>query len=183
MSDFPAELTGDFTVDNSHSSVGFVARHAMVTKVRGTFSDYTVNFSLDAENPENSSATVSIDTKSVTTGNDQRDDHLRNSDFFDIEHHPTIDFKSTAIKQTGDNSFDVTGNLEIKGISKELTIPFTYEGVVTDPWGNTRVGFEGRVEVNRTDWDLTWNSALEAGGVLVGEKVRLQFDLSAVKNA
>lgn len=183
MTSFPAELTGTFTADTSHTSIGFVARHAMVTKVRGKFEEYSVEFTLDAENPENSEATVSILVNSVNTSNDQRDDHLRNNDFFDLEKYPNITFKSTSIKHTGDNNFDVTGDLQIKDVTRELTIPFTYEGVVTDPWGNTRVGFEGAVDVQRKDWNITWNNPLDGGGVLVGEKVRLEFEISAVKNA
>ncbi|MFZ1362244.1 MAG: YceI family protein [Candidatus Nanopelagicales bacterium] len=183
MSSFPAELTGSYTVDDSHSSVGFVARHAMVTKVRGKFNEYSVNFTLDADNPENSSAKVEIQVASVDTGNEQRDGHLRTNEFFDLENYPTINFESTSIKQTGDDSFDVTGNLQIKDVTKEITIPFTFEGQVTDPWGNLRVGFEGGVDVNRKDWNIVWNNPLDGGGVLVGDKVRLEFDLSAVKNA
>lgn len=183
MSSFPAELTGTYTVDNSHSSVGFVARHAMVTKVRGNFGEYNVEFTLDADNPENSSANVTIQVESVNTGNEQRDGHLRNNDFFDLENYPTINFKSTSIKQTGDNSFDVTGDLQIKDVTKEITIPFSFEGQVTDPFGNLRVGFEGAVDVNRKDWNITWNNPLDGGGVLVSEKVRLEFELSAIKNA
>lgn len=182
MSSFPTELTGSYTVDDSHSSVGFVARHAMVTKVRGKFNEYSISFTLDADNPENSSAKVEIQVASVDTSNDQRDGHLRTNDFFDIENYPTINFTSTSIKQTGDDSFDVTGDLQIKDVTKEITIPLTFEGQVTDPWGNLRIGFEGAVDVNRKDWNITWNNPLDGGGVLVGDKVRLEFDLSAVKN-
>lgn len=180
---FPAELTGTYTADTGHSSLGFVARHAMVTKVRGKFDDFSVEFSLDAENPANSTATVNIEVKSVNTGNEQRDEHLRTNDFFDMPSFPNITFASTAINHTGDDSFDVTGDLTIKGITKEITIPFTFEGLVTDPWGNSRVGFEGSIDVQRKDWNITWNNPLAGGGVLVSEKVRLEFEISAVKNA
>jgi polyisoprenoid-binding protein YceI len=176
-------LTGDYVIDPTHSRIGFAAKHAMVTTVRGGFSDFTATVHLDAENPENSSATIEIQSASVDTGNADRDAHVRNADFFDVENHPTITFRSTSAKQVSDDEFELTGDLTIKGTTKPVTISFEKTGEATDPWGGSRVGFEGKTRVNRKDWDLTWNVALEAGGLLVSDKVTLEFDISAVKQA
>lgn len=176
-------ITGDFTLDPSHTRIGFQARHAMVTKVRGHFGDFEGAFHLDPANPENSSATVTIQAKSIDTGNADRDAHLRSNDFFAMEEFPEIRFVSTSAEPTGDSSFDLTGELTIRGVTRPVTIPFEYNGVQTDPWGNTRVGFEGTTEVNRKDWGVNWNAALDSGGVLVSDKVKLEFDVSATKTA
>jgi polyisoprenoid-binding protein YceI len=176
-------LTGDYTVDPAHSRIGFAAKHAMVTTVRGEFTDYTATAHLDAENPANSSARVEIKAASVTTRNDDRDAHVRNADFFDVDNHPTISFVSTSAKQHSDDEFELTGDLTIKGTTKPVTVTFEKTGQATDPWGGSRVGFEGKTKINRKDWDLSWNVALEAGGLLVSDKVTLEFDISAVKQA
>jgi polyisoprenoid-binding protein YceI len=178
-----AALTGDYTIDTSHSRAGFVARHAMVTKVRGSFNEWEGSAHIDGENPANSSVKVTIQAKSIDTRNSQRDDHLRSNDFFSMDEHPEITFVSTAVEPKGDNVFAVTGDLSIKGITKPVTIDFEYTGTATDPFGNVRVGFEGAVAINRKDWNVTWNAALEGGGVLVSEKVTLEIEVSAVKNA
>ncbi|MDO5502380.1 MAG: YceI family protein, partial [Actinomycetia bacterium] len=120
---------------------------------------------------------------SVDTRNEQRDEHLRSNDFFGSEEHPEITFVSTSVQETGKDSFDLTGDLTIKGITKSITIPFTFEGAATDPFGNVRAGFEGEVKVNRKDFGIEWNAALETGGVLVSEKVTLEFEVSAIKSA
>lgn len=178
-----AHLTGTYTIDGSHSRIGFVARHAMVTKVRGSFNEFEGSFTLDGENPENSSATVTIQTKSVDTRNADRDGHLRNNDFLSCDEFPTITFTSTGIKQTGEDTFDVTGDLTVKGITKSVTIPFEFGGSAKDPFGNDRVGFEGSTSINRSDFGVTFNAALETGGVLVSDKITLEFEISAIKNA
>jgi polyisoprenoid-binding protein YceI len=126
---------------------------------------------------------VTISAKSIDTRNAQRDEHLRSNDFFSMDEFPTITFTSTAVRQTGDAEFEVEGDLTIKGTTKSVTVPFTYEGSAQDPFGNTRVGFEGSVVVNRKDWGVNWNAGLEAGGVLVSDKITLEFELSAVKTA
>ncbi|MFF5212838.1 YceI family protein [Streptosporangium sp. NPDC000396] len=178
-----AKLTGTYTIDPAHTRIGFVARHAMVTKVRGAFNEFEGTAVLDGDNPANSTATVTIKAASIDTRNAQRDEHLRSNDFLAMESYPEITFVSTAVRQTGEADFELTGDLTIKGVTNTVTIPFTYEGVATDPFGNVRVGFEGTVTINRKDYGVTWNAALETGGVLVGEKIVLEFEVSAVKNA
>jgi len=176
-------ITGDYTIDAAHTRIGFQARHAMVTKVRGHFSDVEGTFHLDPARPENSSATVTIQAKSIDTGNADRDAHLRSNDFFAMDEYPEIKFVSTSAERVDDTSFKLTGDLSIRGVTRPVTIDFEYNGVETDPWGNTRVGFEGSTEVNRKDWGVNWNAALDSGGVLVSDKVKLEFDISATKNA
>jgi polyisoprenoid-binding protein YceI len=175
-------LSGDYTIDTAHSRIGFVARHAMVTKVRGQFADYTATAHIDTENPAASSVEVTINVASISTGSPDRDGHLRSADFFDAEKYPTITFRSTDVQRDG-QEWTVTGDLTIKDVTKPVTVVFEETGSAVDPFGNTRVGFEGSLTVNRKDWDLTWNAALETGGVLVSEKVTLEFDISAIKNA
>jgi len=176
-----AQLTGTYEIDPAHTRIGFVARHAMVTKVRGAFNEFTGTAHIDGDNPEKSQATVTIKAASIDTRNADRDGHLRSNDFLAMDEYPEITFKSTEIKQTGENEFDVTGDLTIRGVTKPVTVPFTYEGTAQDPFGNTRIGFEGSVVINRKDFGVTWNAALETGGVLVSEKVTLEFEVSAVK--
>lgn len=178
-----AQLTGAYTLDPAHTRIGFVARHAMVTKVRGAFNEFEGDARLDGTDPANSSVRVSIKAASIDTRNAQRDEHLRSNDFLDMETYPEITFVSTGVRQTGEASFDVTGDLTVKGVTNSVTIPFTYEGAATDPFGNVRVGFEGAVTINRKDYGVTWNAALETGGVLVSDKIVLEFEVSAIKNA
>jgi polyisoprenoid-binding protein YceI len=176
-------LTGDYTLDPAHTRVGFQARHAMVTKVRGQFKDFEGSFHLDPSNPQNSSATVTIQAKSIDTGNADRDAHLRSNDFFAMDEYPEIKFVSTSAERIDNTSFKLTGDLSIRGVTRPVSINFHYNGVEIDPWGNTRVGFEGSTEVNRKDWGVSWNAALDSGGVLVSDKVKLEFDVAATKNA
>lgn len=182
MSDAYAALSGDYTIDTAHSRVGFVARHAMVTKVRGSFDEFEGSIHIDGDNPENSSGKVTIQAKSINTRNSQRDDHLRSNDFLDMDNNPEIIFASTGIKQSGDAEFVVSGDLSIRGVSKPVEVAFEYTGTATDPFGNERVGLEGSVVINRKDWGVSWNAALEGGGVLVSEKVTLEIEVSAIKN-
>ncbi|MFI7063221.1 YceI family protein [Kribbella sp. NPDC050124] len=178
-----AALSGDYTIDTAHSRVGFVARHAMVTKVRGSFNEFEGALHLDGENPANSSGRVTIQAKSIDTRNSQRDDHLRSNDFLDMDNHAEISFVSTGIKQDDDANFTVTGDLTVRGVTKSVDIPFEYTGSATDPFGNQRVGLEGSVVINRKDFGVNWNAALETGGVLVSEKVTLEIEVSAIKNS
>jgi polyisoprenoid-binding protein YceI len=178
-----ATLTGNYTLDPSHTRIGFVARHAMVTKVRGAFNEFEGSAYLDGDNPANSTAKVTIKAASIDTRNAQRDEHLRSNDFLAMDQYPEITFVSTSVRQTGDASFDLTGDLTIKGATNPVTVPFTYEGSATDPFGNLRVGFEGSVTINRKDYGVTWNAALETGGVLVSDKIVLEFEVSAIKNS
>ena len=177
------ELTGTYALDPAHSRIGFVARHAMVTKVRGAFNEFEGTATLDGANPANSSARVTISTASIDTRNAQRDGHLRSNDFLAMDEYPQITFVSTGARQVDDSTFELTGDLTIKGVTNPITIPFSFEGAAKDPFGNLRVGFEGAVTINRKDYGITWNAALETGGVLVSDKVTLEFELSLVKNA
>jgi polyisoprenoid-binding protein YceI len=177
------ELTGTYTLDPAHSRIGFVARHAMVTKVRGAFNEFEGTATLDGANPASSSAQVTISTASIDTRNAQRDGHLRSNDFLAMDEYPQITFASTGARQVGESTFELTGDLTIKGVTNPITIPFSFEGAAKDPFGNLRVGFEGAVTINRKDYGITWNTALETGGVLVSDKVTLEFELSLVKNA
>jgi len=177
------ELTGTYTLDPAHTRIGFVARHAMVTKVRGAFNEFEGTATLDGANPANSRAQVTINAASIDTRNAQRDEHLRGNDFLAMRDYPQITFSSTGARQVDDTTFELTGDLTIKGVTNPITIPFTFEGAARDPFGNLRVGFEGSVTINRKDYGITWNAALETGGVLVSDKIVLEFEISAIKNA
>jgi polyisoprenoid-binding protein YceI len=174
-------LTGDYTIDVAHSRIGFIARHAMVTKVRGSFNDFEGWFHLDVDDPTKSSAKVIIKAKSIDTRNEQRDAHLRSNDFFAMDQYPEISFESTRVDRVDDTRFRLTGDLTIKDVTRPVTIDFEYMGAAIDPWGKVRIGFEGSTTVNRKDWGVNWNVALEAGGVLVSENVTLEFEIAAVK--
>ncbi len=177
------QLTGDYTLDPAHTRIGFVARHAMVTKVRGAFNEFTGTARLDGENPERSSVELVIKAESIDTRNADRDGHLRSNDFLKMDEFPEITFRSTGVQPTGDDTFDVTGDLTIKGVTRSVTVPFSYEGQATDPFGNSRIGLEGSTTVNRQDFGITWNAALETGGFLVSDKVVLEFEVSAIKQS
>ena len=183
MSTDYASLTGDYTFDVAHSSIGFVARHAMVTKVRGSFNEFTGAATIDGDAPEKSSVQVTIQAHSIDTRNADRDGHLKGNDFLSMDEYPQITFTSTEIKQTGETSFDVTGDLTIKDVTRSVTVPFEFEGSAKDPFGNDRIGFEGSTTISRKDYGITWNAALETGGVLVSDKVTLEFEISAIKSA
>jgi polyisoprenoid-binding protein YceI len=178
-----SSLTGTYSLDPSHSRIGFVARHAMVTKVRGSFKDISGTGFFDADNPSASHLELTIAAASVDTGNPDRDAHLRSNDFFDMDTYPEITFVTTAVEAAGDSSYTVSGGLTIKGVTKPISFELEVTGPVVDPWGNTRIGLEGRTTINRKEWGVNWNAALEAGGVLVSEKVTLEFDVAAVKSA
>jgi polyisoprenoid-binding protein YceI len=153
----------------------------MVTKVRGSFNDFAGTGFLDVEDPSNTRLELTIQTASIDTRNADRDAHLRSNDFFDMETYPEIRFVSTATDIVDADHFRVTGDLTIKGVTKAVTVDFEYTGAAVDPYGNQRIGFEGSTTVNRKDWGVSWNAALETGGVLVGEKVVLEFEVSAIR--
>jgi len=176
------DISGDYTLDVSHSRLGFVARHAMVTKVRGQFGAFTGTAHIDEATPASSKVDLSIEIASVETGSPDRDGHLKSGDFFDAETYPTMTFTSTDVSRDG-SEWTITGDLTIKDVTKSVTIPFEQTGSAQDPFGNVRVGFEGETTINRKDWGLTWNAALETGGVLVGEKVEIEIEAEAVKAA
>jgi polyisoprenoid-binding protein YceI len=177
------ELTGEYTLDPAHTRIGFVARHAMVTKVRGAFNEFTGTVQVDGEAPEKSQVNLVIEAKSIDTRNADRDAHLRSNDFLAMDEFPQITFVSTGIAQTGDTSFEVTGDLTVRGTTRSVTVPFEFEGAAKDPFGNDRIGFEGSTTISRKDFGVTWNAALETGGVLVSDKITLEFEVSAIRKA
>jgi polyisoprenoid-binding protein YceI len=174
LSTLPA---GTYNIDASHSRVGFSARHAMVTKVRGSFNDYTGSATV-ADGA--ASISIEINVASVDTRSADRDGHLQSPDFFDVANFPKITFASTSVKDSGSDKLSVEGNLTIKDVTKPVTIEFEYTGTATDPFGNARYGFEGAAEINRKDFGLTWNAALETGGILVSENIKLEFEISTI---
>ncbi|MFG2132050.1 YceI family protein [Streptomyces sp. NPDC048751] len=178
-----AALTGDYTIDAAHSTLGFVARHAMVTNVKGKFLDFSGSLHLDGTDPSASTASIDATMESIDTGSADRDGHLKSSDFFNTEEFPTMTFRSTSAQALGGDDYRITGDLTILGVTKPLTIDLEFNGSAKDPFGNERVGFEGKAEILRSEWGLTWNAALETGGVLVSDKIKLNFDISAIRNA
>ena len=183
MSTTLKNLSGTYTLDPSHSRIGFVARHAMVTKVRGAFNDVAGAATIDGANPVASDLKVEIEAASIDTRDAGRDGHLRSADFLDAESFPKLTFDATGFEITAPDVVEVTGDLTIKDTTRPITIPFTFEGQAKDPFGNERIGFEGATTISRKEWGLVWNAALETGGVLVGDKVTLEFEVSAIKAA
>jgi len=176
-----SDLSGDYALDVDHTRIGFVARHAMVTKVRGRFSEVEGTLTI-GETVEQSAATATIKAASVHTGSADRDAHLTSPDFFDAATYPEITFVATGVRSVGGEHV-LTGDLTIKDVTKPVSLPVEFEGVATDPFGNQRAGFSASTTVEREDWGLTWNAALETGGVLVSKKITLQLDISAIKQA
>ncbi|MFE9403820.1 YceI family protein [Streptomyces sp. NPDC006530] len=178
-----AELSGTYTIDPAHSSIGFTVRHAMVTNVRGSFTEHEGTLTLDGANPAASAASIDVKIASVDTGIADRDGHLRGGDFFDAEQFPLMSFRSTEARALGGDKYRMIGDLTIKGVTRPLAIDLEFNGTATDPYGNQRVGFEGGAEILRSEWGLTWNAALETGGVMVSDRVKLTFDISAIRAA
>lgn len=174
------DITGDYALDPTHTRLGFSTRHAMVTTVRGQFTEFSGTAHVDSADPAASSVEVTIQVASVDTGVADRDGHLKSPDFFDAEQFPTMTFKSTSVV-VEDGNWLVTGDFTIKGVTNPVTIDFEPTGSAKDPFGNTRIGFEGAAVINRKDWGLSWNAALETGGVLVSDKIKLEFDVSAIQ--
>ena len=168
-----------FAIDKAHSEVSFQVRH-LITKVRGRFSDFEGTIAFDEAHPETASVSVTINATSIDTNEGDRDKHLRSADFFGVEQFPVITFKSRRVANTSAKEFDVVGDLTIHGVTKEITLPVSYLGTATDPWGKQRAGFEAEATLNRKQFGLNWNAALEAGGFLVGDDVRLNFQIQAV---
>ena len=176
--------TGTWTIDSTHSSLDFTVRHAMVAKVRGRFTDFTGTLVLDEADPTRSTAEVEVQLTSVDTGNAQRDEHLRTSDFFDVESFPTMTFRSTGAEVKGDGEYVLRGDLTIRGVTNPVSFDVSVHGTAVDPFGNERIGFEGAATINRKDWGLTWNAPLEASaGVLVSDQVTITLDVSAIRQA
>ena len=169
--------------DLSHSSVGFHVRHMMIAKVHGQFQNWTGHLVLDEDDLTKSTVEVSIDAASLFTKDEKRDAHLRSADFFDVENFPQLTFKSTSVAKQSEDELEVTGDLTIRGVTKSVKLLVDLEGQGKDPWGNLRAGFAAKTTINRKDFGLHWNAALEAGGVLVGEKVEITLDIQAIKAA
>ncbi|WP_413248657.1 YceI family protein [Sinomonas flava] len=181
MPELDSSLAGEWKFDPAHTRIGFSTRHAMVTKVRGAFNDVEGTIFVDVDEPTNSSVKVVIQVASIDTRNEQRDQHLRTNDFFDAPHYPEITFISKRIDQVEDNSFIVNGELTIRGVTKEIAVPIEFVGVEKDPFGNLRAGFEGSRRIDRKDFGVNWNAALDSGGVLVSDRILLEFEVSAIK--
>jgi polyisoprenoid-binding protein YceI len=168
-----------YAIDKAHSEVTFQVRH-LLTKVRGRFSDFAGAVRFDEEEPGNSSVSLTIDAGSVDTNNTDRDQHLRSDDFFAVHTHPTIAFESSRVVRTSTDTYDVTGTLTVRGVAREITLLVAYLGTANDPWGNARAGFETDLTINRKDFGLSWNAALETGGFLVGDEVRISLSIQAI---
>lgn len=170
-----------WSVDAAHSSLDFSAKHMMVTTVRGQFTKFDAEIVADPEDLTTAEITFTIDTASVDTRSADRDNHLKSADFFEVEKYPTMIFKATKITAKGNNQYDVTGDFTIRDVTKPATFAITYEGQVKDPWGNMKAGFTGETKLSRKDWNLTWNAALEAGGVLISDQIKISLDIQALQ--
>jgi polyisoprenoid-binding protein YceI len=170
-----------YQIDNAHSQIQFTVRHMMISKVRGTFEKFTGNINLDEKNPANTTVEVQIEAESVNTREPKRDAHLRSGDFFDAEHYPYLTFKSKRVEQTSESTALLYGDLAIRGISREVKLEVEYTGAAKSPWGATSFGFNAHGVINRKDWNLNWNTALETGGVLVGDEVAIDIELELVQ--
>jgi polyisoprenoid-binding protein YceI len=175
--------TNTWTLDTAHSGIGFSIRHMVVAKVRGRFDSWTGTVQLDAQDLTRSAVDVQIDASSIDTGNAQRDTHLRSADFLDAEQFPTLRFQSTRVENAGTERFRVLGNLTLHGVTREVTLDVERGGQGKDPWGNQRVGFAATTSILRSDFGLTWNQALETGGLLVADRVDIELDVQAVQSA
>ena len=171
---------GTFVIDPAHTEVGFVARHLMVSKVRGSFTQVTGEVTI-AEDPLASSVSASILAASIDTGVADRDNHLRSGDFLDVEKYPELTFRSTRLVQPKDNEFHLVGELTIRDVTREVTLDVEFDGVAVSPWGQEVVAFTATTEIDREDWGITWNQALEAGGVLVSKKVKIEISAEATR--
>ena len=174
-----ATATRTYAIDKTHSELVFQVRH-LVTRVRGRFTDFDGTVTLDTAVPERSSVNLSINAASIDTSTADRDAHLRSDDFFAVEKYPSLTFNSTRVTKKAEELYDVTGTLTIRGVAKEVTLPVTFLGAAKDPWGNERVGFETEIAINRKDFGLTWNAALETGGFLVGDEIKIGVSLQAI---
>ena len=178
-----ADVTGDYTVDVAHTRIGIRARHAMVTTVRGAFTAFEGEAHLDVAKPGASTVGIRIATASIDTGQADRDAHLRSPDFLDVDRHPEIVFTSTDVEQLDEGVYEVAGDLSIRDVTRPVSVEFTLTGSARDPFGNTRVGFEGALAIRRSDWGLTWNTPLDTGGVLVSDRIQVEFDVSVIRAA
>ena len=173
-------LTGTYEIDPAHSRIGFTARHAMVTKVRGSFGSFSGTAHI-ADDAAASSTSITIQADSFTTNQDQRDGHVKSDDFLNVKVYPEITFRSSAVELVDGSTYRIAGDLTVRDVTKPVTVDFEHTGVAKDPFGNIRAGFEGATTINRSDFGVTFNAALETGGVLVSDKIGLEFDISAIK--
>ncbi len=173
---------GTFVLDKSHTQIGFVARHLMVSKVRGRFTDYEGKIVV-AEDPAESSVEVVIQAASINTNDENRDNHVRTNDFLDVAEHPTITFRSTKVEIGSSSSWKVDGDLTVRGVTRPIVLDVDFEGVIQDPWGNQRLGFAASTEIDRNDFGVSFNAALETGGFVVSPKVKLEIEAEAVRQA
>lgn len=172
-----------WVIDTSHSSIEFAVKHMMIATVKGRFNSYTGTFNLDEERPERTSVEVTVDLSSIDTRDAGRDAHLRSADFFNAETHPSMTFRSSRVEAVGPERYRLIGDLDILGTSREVAFDITDEGKAKDPWGNTKRGFTGQTVINRKDFGLNWNVALEAGGLLVGDQVRVTLEIELLQQA
>lgn len=172
-----------WALDPTHSQIEFTVRHMMFAKVKGAFNAFNAEIEADPEDLTTASVTFTIDASSVDTNNTDRDAHLRSADFFDTDHHPNIVFAAKTFTKTGDGEYDVTGDLTIRGVTREETFKVTYNGSGKDPWGNVKAGFSAEGAIKRSDYGLTWNAALETGGVLVGDEIKIAMEIQAAEQA
>ena len=170
-------------IDTAHSEINFSVRHMMISNVRGRFEKFDGTVEFDEENPENSSVEVNIDAASINTREAKRDGHLRSPDFLDAEGYPYITFKSKRIEQTGEDSGRIIGDLTVRGETHEVVLDVDYAGKAKSPWGTTSAGFSATTKINRKQWGLNWNQALETGGVLVGDELKINIELEIIKQA
>ncbi|PWA04121.1 YceI family protein [Flavobacterium psychrotolerans] len=173
--------TTKWAIDPTHSEIGFKVKHMMFTNVSGKFEKYDATIATEGDNFENASIDFSANIDSINTNNADRDNHLKSADFFDAENHPKLIFKATSFTKKNDENYDLTGDLSLRGVTKSVKFPAEFSGLMKDPWGNTKAGLNIYGKINRKDWGLNWNSALETGGVLVSEEVRLNIELQLVK--
>ncbi|HWB79615.1 MAG TPA: YceI family protein [Nannocystaceae bacterium] len=176
-------MASTWNIDPSHSSVGFAVRHLMVSKVRGRFVDWRGTFGYDENDPTKTSVDIEIDAATIETKDDKRDAHLRSADFLDAEHHPKLTFRSNGVKRIDEENFEMVGDLTIRGVTRPVALAVEYAGRTKDPWGGDRIGFSAHTSISRKEFGLEWNVALEAGGVLVGDKVEIQIELEAIRAA
>ncbi len=172
-------VAGVYDIDGAHTSVEFVGRHLMITKVRGRFSDVRGRITI-AEEPEKSHVEVEIGAASLSSGNDDRDAHLKSGDFFDVEHYPTIVFRSTSVNALRDNTWELDGDLTVRGTTRPVTLQVDFDGADISPLGDERIGFSAAADINREDFGLTWNMSLETGGLLVGKTARIELSVQAI---
>jgi polyisoprenoid-binding protein YceI len=171
----------NWSLDMAHSKVNFKVKHLMISTVLGSFKEFDGEVNTDGNDFTTASINLSLKAASINTDAPDRDNHLRSADFLEAEKYPTLTFESTGIKDMGDDIYELTGNLSIKGISKKVVLSVEFGGLMTDPWGNIKAGFSVTGKINRKDWGLNWNAALEAGGFLVGDEVKIDSDIELLK--